>query len=267
MSHVLAFRTRLPANGPVWLADYDRSVVDLFRRMMPAPFTLHGYDTAELPPAADWDHALAFDHDEGNVVMSDGADWKYWAFSDHIHAMADVTGLQAALDLKAPIASPTFTGTLTASSNSATHQIGRLAIGNAGSSRPYLDSSTSAGAGIAMRSPFVFDSGGSNKFSCVNSITTHMVFEVSRGATNGFQFYTAPVTTGTLVLQMELTTAGRLTVQGGINVPTGQGYHVNSTQVVGARQSAIADDASGAANQATVNSILAALRTHGLIAT
>lgn len=36
--------------------------------------------------------------------------------------------------------------------------------------------------------------------------------------------------------------------------------------VVGPQQAAIADDASGAANQATVNAILAALRAHGLIA-
>lgn len=37
--------------------------------------------------------------------------------------------------------------------------------------------------------------------------------------------------------------------------------------VIGDQQAAIADDASGAANQATVNAILAALRAHGLIAT
>lgn len=100
MTHILAFQTRRPANGPVWLPDYDRSVVDLFRRMMPGPFTLHGYGAAELPDAADHGHSIAFDHDEGVVVMSDGADWKYFSFSDHIHAIADVTGLQAALDAK-----------------------------------------------------------------------------------------------------------------------------------------------------------------------
>lgn len=35
------------------------------------------------------------------------------AASTHIHAIADVTGLQAALDAKAPTANPTFTGTVT----------------------------------------------------------------------------------------------------------------------------------------------------------
>lgn len=45
------------------------------------------------------------------------------------------------------------------------------------------------------------------------------------------------------------------------------GLRVNDIRVVQAQQAAIADDASGAANQATVNSILAALRAHGLIAT
>lgn len=42
---------------------------------------------------------------------------------------------------------------------------------------------------------------------------------------------------------------------------------IANVQVVGAQQAAIANDASGAANQATVNAILAALRAHGLIAT
>ena len=266
MTHILAFQTRRPADGPRWLPDYDRSVVDLFRRMMPGPLTLHGYGTAELPAASDHDHSLIYDHDVDTVKFSNGTDWKYFSLSDHIHAIADVTGLQAALDLKAPLASPTFTGTLTASSNTATHAIGRLAIGNAGSNRPSLDSTT-AGAGIAIRSPFVFDSGGANKFSCVNSVTTHMIFEVSRGATNGFQWFTAPVTTGTLVKQMELTTAGRLTVEGGINVPTGQGYHVNSTKVLGAQGAAVADATDAASAITQLNLLLARCRAHGLIAT
>lgn len=47
----------------------------------------------------------------------------------------------------------------------------------------------------------------------------------------------------------------------------GKELRVSGQKVVGARQAAIADDASGATNQATVNAILAALRTHGLIAT
>lgn len=45
------------------------------------------------------------------------------------------------------------------------------------------------------------------------------------------------------------------------------GLYVNNTLVVQGQQAAIANDASGAANQATVNAILAALRAHGLIAT
>jgi hypothetical protein len=45
------------------------------------------------------------------------------------------------------------------------------------------------------------------------------------------------------------------------------GLRVEGTQVLSTQQAAIADDVSGASNQATVNSILAALRAHGLIAT
>lgn len=92
MTHILAFRTRPPANGPVWLADYDRSIVDLFRRMMPAPFVLHGYDTAELPPAANYSHSIAFDHDEGRPVYSDGAAWfGLAAYDADVAALAGLT--------------------------------------------------------------------------------------------------------------------------------------------------------------------------------
>lgn len=45
------------------------------------------------------------------------------------------------------------------------------------------------------------------------------------------------------------------------------GLLINGVKVLGPQAAAIADDASGAANQATVNMILARLRTHGLIAT
>jgi len=51
-----------------------------------------------------------------------------------------------------------------------------------------------------------------------------------------------------------------------LNLAAGKEIQVNGIKVVGARQGAIADDVSGATNQVTVNSILAALRNHGLIA-
>lgn len=41
----------------------------------------------------------------------------------------------------------------------------------------------------------------------------------------------------------------------------------NTDGIVGPKQAAIADDASGAANEATVNAILAALRARGIIET
>lgn len=51
----------------------------------------------------------------------------------------------------------------------------------------------------------------------------------------------------------------------GITDTSGE-YRVAGTKVVGAQQAAIANDASGAVNQTTVNAILTALRAHGLIA-
>jgi hypothetical protein len=55
--------------------------------------------------------------------------------------------------------------------------------------------------------------------------------------------------------------------EGGAFIPSGNGYYVGTHKVVGAQLPAIADDATGATNQTTVNAILAALRSHGLIAT
>jgi len=53
---------------------------------------------------------------------------------------------------------------------------------------------------------------------------------------------------------------------GSVNISSGSnGYQVAGTQVVGAQQAHITHDASGAANQATVNAILTALEAHGLI--
>lgn len=51
------------------------------------------------------------------------------------------------------------------------------------------------------------------------------------------------------------------------NFNPGVGLEWAGVKVLGAQQAAITDDASGAANQAKVNAILAALRAHGLIAT
>ena len=63
--------------------------------------------------------------------------------------------------------------------------------------------------------------------------------------------------------------AGSITVEGlpagDVLLPSAKVLKVGGNQVVGARQPAIANDASGAVNQAKINSILAALRAHGLI--
>jgi hypothetical protein len=53
----------------------------------------------------------------------------------------------------------------------------------------------------------------------------------------------------------------------GLEIATGKVLQINGAQVLTTQQSAIADDISGLANQAVVNAILNALRSHGLIAT
>ena len=57
------------------------------------------------------------EQDESNRFVTDAekTTWNSKANGTHTHAIADVTGLQTALDGKAPLASPTFTGTPTIS--------------------------------------------------------------------------------------------------------------------------------------------------------
>jgi hypothetical protein len=96
---------------------------------------------------------------------------------------------------------------------------------------------------------------------------------LNAGGTRQLQIYglggTVYYSADTLIIRDSTTVADpRVTIDAaGLTLTAGKVLKVGANQVVGARQAAIADDASGAANQATVNSILAALRTHGLIAT
>lgn len=69
----------------------------------------------------------------------------------------------------------------------------------------------------------------------------------------------SPVTNGTANLGSATAQFNNLYIDSGV-------FH-SGTKVLGAQQAAIADDASGAANQTTVNAVLAALRAHGIIAT
>lgn len=70
-----SFRPRLPASGPSWLPDLGSSIADLFRRIMPAPFRLKDYATADLPTASDYKQGLVYDSDDDAVKVSDGSDW------------------------------------------------------------------------------------------------------------------------------------------------------------------------------------------------
>lgn len=94
------FTARTPSSGPPWLPDFARSIVDLFRRIMPVPHRTAQYATADLPPAADWKGGTAYDLDLDLHKFSNGTNWLTFALSAHTHVIADVTGLQATLDGK-----------------------------------------------------------------------------------------------------------------------------------------------------------------------
>ena len=65
-------------------------------------------------PAAGSPGRLVFNTGSGKLGVDDGASFLPLSDDGHGHAIADVTGMQAALDGKAPSASPSFTGTPTA---------------------------------------------------------------------------------------------------------------------------------------------------------
>lgn len=81
----------------------------------------------------------------------------YWtqdqAPASHSHVIGDITGLQSALDAKAPLASPTLTGTPTApnaAANTNTQQIATTAfvIGQAGAASPAMNGTATTGTSL-----------------------------------------------------------------------------------------------------------------------
>ena len=125
-----------PSDAPTWLAQVLTSIENLFRQVMPAPFSLWRSPTADLPAAADYTGALVWDETTSLLSWSNGSAWVSPSLSSHVHAasaitfapaggiaavnvqaaiveldtekaaaahthaIADVTGLQAALDAK-----------------------------------------------------------------------------------------------------------------------------------------------------------------------
>lgn len=161
--HVTAFRTRLPAGGPGWLIDYDRSVLDLFRRMMPGPFTLHGYDTANLPSASVHTHSVVYDHDADTIKFSDGANWLTYSLSTHTHAASAITntpaGTIAATNVQAAL-NELDTEKLAASSYTAADVLAKLlTVDGAGSGldADLLDGNSSAAFALAAHTHIIGD--------------------------------------------------------------------------------------------------------------
>jgi hypothetical protein len=92
-----------------------------------------------------------------------------------------------------------------------------------------------------------------------------MYFNVTAGATNALQLYTRSGASEALSI---VDTGSAITfnvLNATLALTGGYGITIAGTQVVGAQQAHITHDASGAANQATVNAILTALEAHGLV--
>jgi len=80
--------------------------------------------------------AISKEHTHANKTDLDNYNPSLFAAASHAHAIGDVTSLQTTLDLKAPLASPTFTGTVTLPSTTSIGNISATEIN-------YLDNVTS----------------------------------------------------------------------------------------------------------------------------
>lgn len=72
-------RIIIPAQAPTWLARAFKTIEDLFRQPMSAPFRLVSYSVSELPDPASWTGGLVFVPNEAGgatVAFSDGASWR-----------------------------------------------------------------------------------------------------------------------------------------------------------------------------------------------
>ncbi len=88
----------LPGGSPQLAQAVDR----LARQMPRFPIRLWQVATADLPAAGDYAGRMLWDSTDLTVKWSDGTSWVKPALSGHTHTIANVTGLQAALDAKEP---------------------------------------------------------------------------------------------------------------------------------------------------------------------
>lgn len=148
-----------------------------------------------------------------------------------------------------------------------------------------FDGSLSAVSGAFVQGNYCNNDAATNVINCLRCISCSFVGNTCitnpGTTTNGFNFDTNCVNNTILNgyffnILSSITEAnpgnntflGNKTTNGG-NASQIYGRHFisNGVKVVGTQEAAIANDVSGAANQATVNAILASLRAHGLIAT
>lgn len=97
------------------------------------------------PTQAELDAQIALGNYPPGTVLADislASDWN----ADHTNPdIADVTGLQAALDLKAPLSNPTFTGTVTLPAGQV---VNGVTLTTAGSASNFLNAAGSYSAVI-----------------------------------------------------------------------------------------------------------------------
>ena len=127
---------------------------------------------------------------------------------------------------------------------------------------------------------FIFRTASSNKFTLTTTGNLTLTGAVTGTTLTGSTRVTSPLfgTTSAVDVVFDRNSVTQLTLgsllatfAGDVNVASGKVYKVNGTQVVGAQGVAVADASGGAVidaeARAALNTLLARVRTHGLIAT
>jgi hypothetical protein len=131
-----------------------------------------------------------------------------FATSTHSHAISEVTGLQTALDGKAPLASPTFTGTPVAPAPAADTNTTQLAttgfvVGQASSSNPAMDGTVAVGTSLRYaRADHVHPTDTSRAPSASPTFTGTPAAPTPANGTNTTQIATTAFVLGTRLDQL-----------------------------------------------------------------
>jgi hypothetical protein len=222
-------RLLVPAQAPLWLTAFARSVEDLFRSILPSPLRLMGLASADLPTAGEYSQGLVFDLTNAEILYSTGSAWQR-LFGSGNPALGAMAALAPAADRYPYFTGPNSAGLgtisaagrallddLDAAAQRATLGLGSAAteaVGTTGSKIAKLDGANVWSGSQTFDAPFSASSGGLVYASFFSATVAAFGSGTGTAAPGSFQFRGANAT-GTNIAGGTLTfAAGRGTGSG-----------------------------------------------------